>query len=335
MITNSISGELVWVWPWAALALPIPWLVYRFAPARSHSVGRALRVPDLSRFASGAGSESGTRVDWLAVLLLAAMWCALLAAVARPQALGQPVDIPREGRDLLMAIDISPSMETADIISANRRTTRIAVVREVAKAFVDGRAGDRVGLILFGSLAYVQTPLTTDHPTVQHFISEADTRLAGDSTAIGDAIGLAVKRLRDRPESSRVLILLTDGSNSAGRLAPVEAAQLAQESGIRIHTIGIGGERGRGGLFDLMRGGSEIDEATLTRIAETTGGQYFRARNRDDLAAVYTEIDRLEPTVEPAESLRPVKELHPWPLGLALGLSVLWAMRRSHMSASL
>ncbi len=325
-----IVGELVWVWPWFLLALPLPLLVYRFAPARSVASGLALRVPDLSRFTMDGNGDEGGRLDRLAVLLLVATWCALLLAAARPQALGEPIDVASDGRDLLMAIDISPSMEAADIVSGNRRTTRIAVVREVARAFVEGRGSDRLGLILFGSSAYVQTPLTSDHETVQHFVGEAVTGLAGDATAIGDAIGLSVKRLRERQETSRVLVLLTDGRNSAGSLAPLQAAELAAESGIRIYTIGIGGEHGRRGLIDLMGGAQEIDEATLTGVAEATGGQYFRARNRDDLAAVYAQIDQLEPSEEPGERLRPIKELHVWPLSVALLLSILWAWRRSH-----
>jgi Ca-activated chloride channel family protein len=329
-LNHLIAGELVWVWPWLLLALPLPLLIYRFAPARSVASGLALRVPDLSRFAMDRAHTKRVRIDPLALVLLMMMWCALLLAAARPQALGEPIDVATEGRDLLLAIDISPSMETDDIVIGNRRSTRIAVVREVARAFVEGRSGDRLGLVLFGSLAYVQTPLTTDHATVQHFIGEAVTGLAGDATAIGDAIGLSVKRLRERPDAARVLVLLTDGQNSAGSLAPLQAAELAAENGIRIHAIGIGGERRNRGLFGLMGGGQEIDEATLTRLAEATGGQYFRARTRDDLAAVYAEIDRLEPSEDPGERLRPIKELHVWPLSAALVLSMLWAWRRSH-----
>lgn len=327
MISGLISGELVWVWPWMVFALPLPWLAYRFLPPRTARGGRALRVPDLARFGADDTANSSNRIDMLSMILLSVMWCSLLVAAARPQALGDPVEVPLTGRDLLMAIDISPSMETADIVVGNRRTTRIAVVREVASAFVEGRQSDRLGLVLFGSLAYVQTPLTTDHETVQHFIAEAATHLAGDRTAIGDAIGLSVKRLRERPEAARVLILLTDGRNSAGSLDPVDAARLAAESGIRIHAIGIGGDRGR--LFGFGRGAEEIDETTLTAVAEATGGKYFRARNRADLADVYAEIDALEPSEEPGERWRPVKELQAWPLGLALILSMLWALRRS------
>lgn len=325
MIVTGV-GELVWQWPWVALALPLPLLVFKLVPPLNNAGGLALRVPMLERF-GGQDDGDAPKVDVLSVVLLSAMWCSLLVAAARPQALGSPVIVTQSARDLLMAIDISPSMDTADIVVGSRRTTRIAVVREVAQAFVEGRGSDRLGLVLFGSQAYVQTPLTTDHPTIQHFIAEAETHLAGDRTAIGDAIGLAVKRLRDRPEASRVLVLLTDGRNSAGSLSPMEAAGLAADNGIRIHTIGIGGEGGT--VFDVLRSGDEIDEGTLRDVAAATGGRYFRARNRGDLQAVYNEIDRLEPSEEGSEQWRPVKELQAWPLALALLLSVIWAIRRS------
>ncbi len=328
-----VPGELVWAWPWCALALPLPLLVRLFLPPRSVQGGRALRVPDLSRFGIDGKESSTPGLDLLSVLLLLVMWCCLVAAAARPQALGKPLTVPQEVRDLLLAIDISPSMETADIVVGGRRTTRIAAVREVARVFVEGRGGDRVGLLLFGSRAYVQTPLTTDHATVQHFIDEADTHLAGDRTAIGDAIGLSVKRLRDRPEQSRVLILLTDGRNSAGSLSPIDAAGLAADNNIRIHTIGIGGDRGS--LFGRLRGGEEIDEVTLTEVAELTGGLYFRARNRSDLAAIYAEIDQLEPVEDTSETWRPVKELQAWPLAVALLASLLWAIRRNAFGGGL
>lgn len=327
MMLPGGGGELVWLWPWFVLALPLPWLVYRFVKPLNSVGGLALRVPKLERFGGHDDDIDEPRFDLISLSILVLMWCFLVVAAARPQVLGEPIEVRQSVRDLLLAIDISPSMDTADIVVGNRRTTRIAVVREVAQAFVEGRESDRLGLVLFGSQAYVQTPLTTDHPTVQHFISEAETHLAGDRTAIGDAIGLAVKRLRDRPETARVLVLLTDGRNSAGSLTPIEAAGLAADNGIRIHTIGIGGAGGT--LFDALRSGDEIDETTLQAVAAATGGHYFRARNRSDLAAVYSEIDRLEPSEDASEQWRPVKEMQAWPLAFALLLSVLWAVRRS------
>ena len=188
---------------------------------------------------------------------------------------------------------------------------------------------------MFGSEAYVQTPLTTDHETVRHFLDEASVGLAGRSTAIGDAIGLAVKRLRARAAESRVLILLTDGANSAGVVEPLEAASLAAASGIRIHTIGVGAEARPGTAFERAFGArrAELDEQTLAAIAEATGGTYFRARDARELDSIYREIDRIEPSEGDVESFRPLTERFAWPLGVSLLLSVLWAAARGGLLA--
>ncbi|MFK7889707.1 MAG: VWA domain-containing protein [Granulosicoccus sp.] len=318
-----IVSQIGWAWPYAFLALPLPWLAYKLLPERQSVQQRALRVPDKQPYESIAGSREGRSLRFgLRILLLVLTWVALVTATARPQTFGEPLGVPVSGRDLLLCIDISGSMRETDLYAGNNRATRMAVVKQVAKDFVARRTGDRVGLIMFGSQAYVQTPLTYDHETVQHFLDEAAVGLAGRSTAIGDAIGLGVKRLRERPDASRVLILLTDGENSAGVLEPEQAAQLAAQSNIRIHAIGVGSERAGGALsvpFGTRR--SELDERSLRAISDATGGQYFRARNRQELARIYEEIDRLEPTLQDAEEFRPLRELFFWPLALALFLS--------------
>ena len=326
-----MSDTLAWAWPWAWLALPLPLLAHRFLPPRPARAGRALRVPGVESFAGLAASEGRRR--WRlrpATVLLALGWVALVAATARPQSVGEPVRASSEGRDLMLGIDISGSMREADLYAGNTRATRMAVVRQVAKDFVARRAGDRVGLIMFGSEAYVQTPLTDDHETVQHFLDQAAVGLAGRSTAIGDAIGLAVKRLRERPAASRVLVLLTDGANSAGAVEPRQAARLAAASGIRVHTIGVGAESPRPGALGAVFGArrAELDEATLREVAELTGGAYFRARDRDELERIYREIDTLEPSADETSAHRPRTERYAWPLGAALALSLLWATLR-------
>lgn len=323
----SVLESISWAWPWAFALLPFPLLVYWLAPARATPDQRALRVPDVGRYARVTSADvMGSRRNWLGIVLLSLAWMALLAAVARPQSFGEPIGVPVSGRDLMLCIDISGSMRETDLYAGNNRATRMAVVKQVAKDFVARRTGDRIGLIMFGSQAYVQTPLTHDHKTVQHFLEEATVGLAGRSTAIGDAIGLAVKRLRDRPDASRVLILLTDGENSAGVVDPVDAARLAAENDIRIHAIGVGSEP-RGGLLNVPFGGrrSELDERTLRAISDATGGQYFRARNQQELSSIYEEIDRLEPTERELDEFRPLSERFAWPLGIALVLSVFWA----------
>lgn len=325
----AIPGtELIWAWPLAWALLPLPFLVHRFAPTREAARERALRVPALEPFeAFGhiARPASGRR---LRVLLLALAWIALLAATARPQGFGDPVPTPLDGRDLMLGIDISGSMRESDLYAGNRRATRMEVVRVVARDFVERRAGDRIGLIMFGDQAYVQTPLTEDHETVAHFLDEATIGLAGkERTAIGDAIGLAVKRLRSRPAESRVLILLTDGANTGGVVEPLEAARVAAAEGIRIHTIGVGGESAPGSLRDRLFGmrRAELDEATLVAVADATGGRYFRARDAAELERIYQAIDALEPTVRDGDAFRPLIERYPWPLGIALALSLAWA----------
>ncbi len=321
-------SELNWVFPWALLLAPLPVLVYLFLPAQEATKQRALLVPDIEPYrALSTDTRGQAGRNWLRLLLLFLVWLALLISAARPQHFGEAIGVPVTGRDLMLGIDISGSMREADLYAGNRKATRMAVVKQVAKDFVARRTGDRVGLIMFGSQAYVQTPLTHDHETVQHFLDEATVGLAGRSTAIGDSIGLAVKRLRERPEATRVLILLTDGANSAGVIEPLAAAKLAAENDIRIHAIGVGSEIREGFLssaFGTRR--SELDEDTLRSISGATGGQYFRARNQQELTNIYQEIDKLEPTELESEEYRPLRELFAWPLGVALVLSVLWAL---------
>jgi len=317
----SLLQELTWAWPYAWLALPLPILAWFLLPRTSEQSAPALRVPDLSPYKDFVAELGQSRRGW-SLVLLGAMWIFLIAATARPQSFGEPLQVPVSGRDLMLGIDISGSMNEPDLYAGNRRATRMAVVKAVARGFVAERTGDRIGLIMFGSNAYVQTPLTFDHETVQHFLDEATVGLAGRSTAIGDAIGLGVKRLRSRPEASRVIILLTDGENSAGVVDPIEAAVLAGKNDIRIYTIGVGSSSPRR---------RELDERTLNRIATETGGRYFRARNQQELESIYAEIDRLEPNEEEGEQYRPLLEWYHWPLAIALLFSLLWAyFRHAH-----
>lgn len=329
----NVAGEFILAWPWALLMLPLPLLIWWLLPPLGNESQRALRVPNLQRFEK-LKTEQSWRTRLSALLLLAILgWLLLVAASARPQWLGEPVSSIVTGRDLLLCIDISGSMDERDLVIGRKRFSRMEVVRQLGSDFISRRTGDRVGLIMFGSQAYVQTPLTFDHQTVQHFLGEAHVGLAGKSTAIGDAIGLGIKRLRDRPEKSRVLILITDGANSAGVVQPLEAAEVAAQSNIRIHTIGVGSES-QGLSFNqrFQRQSGGLDEATLQKIAELSGGQYFRARDVRELEAVYAAIERLEPVENEEQSFRPLIELFPWPLGLALLLSMLAAvlqLRRS------
>lgn len=319
-------------WPFVFLLLPLPWLIRRL-PARPKREA-ALRVPDLAAFASlSSGGAAQARPPGMRLLLLWLVWIALLAAAARPEIVGDPVSVPVTGRDLMLAVDISGSMNREDMEVDGRTATRLTVVKRVLSEFVDRRRGDRIGLILFGSNAYMQAPLTFDRGTVGRLLQETPIGIAGGKTAIGDAIGLAVKRLRERPAENRVLILLTDGANNVGSIEPVKAAELAAQAGVRIYTVGVGAERMQvpgwfGGAFgaQVMNPSSDLDEDTLTTVAGRTGGRYFRARNRGELEAIYATLDELEPVPAPDETFRPVKQLFHIPLSIAIVLSLLLAL---------
>lgn len=315
-------------WPWLLLLLPLPWLFRRLLPAAPGATGGALYAPFALEIGA-AGSTVQTTDDNRRQLVVATLvWLCLLLAAARPQWLGEPVSLPQTGRNLILAIDVSGSMETPDLALDGSQATRLGVVKQVAGDFLQRRDGDRIGLILFGTQPYLQSPLTFDHVTVRHFLDQAVIGLAGRETAIGDAIGLAIKRLRTAPGSEAVLILLTDGQNTAGKVPPREAMQLAARSGLRIHTIGIGADAMQvQGLFGSrqINPSADLDEATLKAVAEATGGHYFRARSRQDLEQVYQRLDQLEPVADEGRMARPVSELFPWPLGVALLISLLLA----------
>lgn len=226
----------------------------------------------------------------------------------------------------MLAVDISGSMGTEDLQLGGQLVNRLTVVKNVVSQFIEAREGDRVGLILFGTNAYLQAPLTFDLKTVNRLLIEAPVGIAGGKTAIGDAIGLAVKRLRQRPEGERVLILLTDGANNVGEVAPVKAAELAAQDDIRIYTIGVGADEMRLpsllGVFGarVVNPSAELDEETLTEIADTTGGRYFRAQNTAKLVEIYDIIDDMEPIEQDAETYRPIAVLYYWPMSVAWGL---------------
>jgi len=310
-------------WPWMALLLPLPWLRYIFSSVAQPRAA-AVFVPMATTIEIAEEVSTGTdnRMSWQRWLLVA-VWVLLVAAAMRPQWLGEPQAIPSSGRRLMMAIDVSGSMATEDMADD---TSRLRVVQQVGGRFIDGRKGDRVGLILFGTRPYLQAPLTADLTTVHRFLNEAVVGVAGPETAIGDAIGLAIKRLRGQAPAgtggnNTVLILLTDGQNDAGAMPPLQAARLAKESGLRIYTIGVGAAPDNA-PFGFDFGNSDLDEPTLRAIAQETGGLYFRATDASALQAVYRQIDRLEPVTGHDQWLRPTTEWFMWPLALALLLSV-------------
>ncbi len=312
-------------WPWLVLLAPLPWLHYRLRAAADPG-GGAVYLPFLEAIGPVAGTEtfsaSRTARAWFLVL-----WALLVLAALRPQVLGEPLPVPTTGRQLLLAVDVSGSMATPDMGDGE---TRLQAIQRVAGQFIDGRHGDQVGLILFGTQPYLQAPLTPDLVTVHRFLNEALVGIAGPQTAIGDAIGLAIKRLRasgdqpsqggNSPIKQAVLVLLTDGESNAGAVPPLEAARLAKEAGLRIYTIGVGAIPQAG--FFGTQGNTDLDEDTLKSIAKTTGGEYFRAADADALREVYQRIDQLEPAAGHEQWLRPAQEWFSLPLSIALVLSI-------------
>lgn len=321
---------ITFLWPWAFAALPLPF-VARFAlkPVPQSAVG-ALRVPFFSRLkGDGQGSVRMRSGAWFKLALASLIWLLLVAALARPAMVGPEMALPSEGRDIMMAIDLSGSMGREDFAANGRASTRLDVVKTAADDFISRRKGDRIGLILFSDRAYVQAPLTPDLDVVRSLLDDAEVGLTGTETAIGDAIAIAVKRLKDRPAPERVLILLTDGANNAGVMQPLRAAGLARDLGVRIYTIGVGAEQMVvNGSFgrQIVDPSQDLDEATLTQIAEMTDAQYFRATDIAGLADIYRAIDRIEPVVDDPEFVRPTISLFYWPLGFALLLTLFLAL---------
>ncbi|MFT6464903.1 vWA domain-containing protein [Halopseudomonas sp.] len=313
-------------WPAAILLLPLPWVLRRILPPATNRTA-ALQVAFLPRLQTlqeeGAGQPAAP-ARWRYILI----WLLLVFACMRPQWLGEPLPINISGRDMMIAVDLSGSMEYADMQYEDEVVDRLTLVKTLLSQFIAQRQGDRIGLILFGSNAYVQAPLTHDLNSVRVWLDEAFIGLAGRQTAIGNAIGLAVKRLTDEPAESRVLILITDGANNAGEINPLQAARLAAQEQIRIFTIGVGAESitqaELSGTLAMDRDPSvELDEGTLTDVALATGGEYFRARDADSFQQIYQRIDKLEPALRDGHPRRQAQPLYPWPLGLALLLSLL------------
>ena len=323
------------LWPWVLALAPLPF-IYRWLRRPADVKIQALRAPLLAKVAldDSASIKTSSWQRRLLLLVLSLCWLSALLAIARPVWIGAPVSMPTNGRDILLAVDISGSMEQEDMRINGREVNRLIAVKAVVGDFVVKREGDRLGLILFGEKAYLQTPLTFDRKTMQTLLNEAQIGFAGSNgTAIGDAVGLAVKRLQDRPENHRVVILLTDGSNNAGELDPMEAADLARRAKVKIYTVGIGAESQQSwGLFgsQVTNPSADLDESALQGIADATGGQFFRARDPEELAAIYRELNRLEPLEQTAETIRPVSTLFHWPLALTFFLSLVLVLSRSY-----
>ncbi|MBF6036258.1 VWA domain-containing protein [Pseudomonas sp. P155] len=317
-------------YPWLLLLLPLPWLAYRYLPAYNEARS-AVRVPffaAMSRAVGEAPGIVGSRRNHWQLLLNILVWALIVLAVARPVFVEKPIEKHQPVRDLMLAIDLSQSMETEDFTNANgEKINRLAAVKEVVQGFIDKRKDDRLGLIVFGTGAYPQAPLTLDHASLSLLLADTGIGMAGPNTAIGDAIGLSLKLLDQAHEQEKVLILLTDGNDTSSAITPDHAAEMAANKGVIIHTIGIGDPS--------ASGEAKVNLSALEQIAKTTGGQFFRAEDRNALDQVYSTLDRLTPHQVKTLSHQPQRELFYWPLGAAvalLGLYHLGALLRVRLA---
>jgi Ca-activated chloride channel family protein len=313
-------------WPWIAVVLPLPWLLRWWL--RPESPGQALKLPQPGLSLANVVGGRSPRGSWI---LLGLAWLCLVGAAVRPQWLGPPQAQEHSGRAMMLAVDLSGSMAQEDMVLAGQPVSRFSAVKAIAGDFISRRAGDELGLILFGSQAYLVTPLTYDLDAVHAQLAGSAVGLAGRETAIGDAIGVGVKRLASLPAQARVMVLLTDGVNNTGAIEPLDAARAAKAAGVRIYTIGIGADRMTvPGFFgsSVVNPSADLDVGMLTSIANDTGGRFFRATDTSALADAYRSIDALEPMPHQGQPLRPHIELFRWPLAASLALMLLASLSR-------
>jgi Ca-activated chloride channel family protein len=314
--------------PWALLLIPLPWLFWYGMPEVKSGLSLALKVPFFSAASEIMQEEKGPMLTSSGLLMPFFIWLLLVLALAGPRWLGEARPLMREGHQIMMILDLSGSMEINDMVWHGQPVSRLRIVKQAAEQFVQKRVGDKIGLILFGSRAYLQTPLTYDRHHVFMRIEDATAGLAGQTTAIGDALGLAVKRLEAGPKKEPVIILLTDGANNSGVLDPLKAAELAKEAGIKLYTIGLGSDTSLSANYPFISNASaDLDEESLEKMAKMTKGRYFRATDTETLHQIYKTIDQLETTKEKQESLRPQKEYYPWLVALALILYLSWMLK--------
>jgi Ca-activated chloride channel homolog len=323
-------------WPWMALLLVLPMLVRFFWPRPAteqhqsiEGMQATLLHPSLSYLQDAFQTRTPRQPlsvrlhSWLLLLL----WLALVLALMRPQWLEPYTENRTAGYDLMLAVDASHSMNALDFTLNDEQVSRMQVVKGVVAKFIEGRQGDRIGLVIFGSRAYVLSPMTYDRKAVSSLLSEVIPRIAGDGTAIGDALGLGVKKLRERPEGSRVLLLIADGENTAGTIPPLKAAQLAAQEGIRIYSIGVGSNRKKVPILEngriITRSDLGFNEKAMREIAEATDGAYFRATDTEALEKIYQKIDELEKTEAESRTVFVPQPLYYWPLSVALLLLLI------------
>ncbi len=326
MMILSENSVLEFVWPWSSLFWIMPIVIRIFKP--SENFVRSLRVPFYKRITGLPKSELYEGIKIRTFLFSIIIWSFFVIAAMRPQWVGEPTEIAISGRSVMIAVDLSGSMKEKDLKLNGDSVTRLEIVKSVLRPFIERRKGDRLGLILFGSQAYLQTPLTFDIITLTQMLEESEIGIAGERTAIGNAIGLAIKKMKDLTDEEKVLILLTDGQNTAGEVSPEDAGLSAKNTGIKIHTIGIGADEvWVSTLFGKQKVNPsiELDEFMLKNLSKKTGGTYFRARNKEELERIYEMIDKIEPIEKEKKIFRPRQSLFFWPLGIGV-LSVFFIL---------
>jgi Ca-activated chloride channel family protein len=307
-------------YPWLLLLLPLPFLVWWLVPAYKEEAS-SVRIPFFREVtaASGISPGSGALVQsrsWLELIVLTLAWCLLVLALARPQFVEPPLEKTVPQRDLMLGMDLSQSMDAKDFPAPDgTKIARIEGVRKVVSDFVKKRPGDRIGLVAFGDAPYPLVPFTMDHKTVEAMIAGALPGMAGPRTSLGDAIGLTIKMFAKSKAPQKVLILLTDGNDTASKMPPPKAAEIAKQDGITVHTVGIGDQK--------STGEDRLDAAVLKRIAATTGGQFFLGEDQAGLEQIYATLDKITPANQKILTWRPRLELFHWPLGAALGIAML------------
>ncbi len=307
--------------PLALLALLLPPLVWLFLPRAKKSHQSTLKVPFFELVRTQQTEPHRSLTGLLAWFYL--IWALVVFAASGPRWLGEPIAQKQEGHNIMLILDISGSMEIRDRVQYGRPTTRLQLVKSAAENFIKNRGDAQIGLILFGTRAYLQTPLTRDHATVLMRLNDATVGLAGKTTSIGDALGLAVKHMQHVPKKGRVIILLTDGANNSGMLAPLKAAKLAKEDDIKVYTIGLSGDSSLPMFGGMPAGPDDLDEDTLKTIAAMTKGQYFRATDKSSLEHIYQLINQLETVKQESSTIRPERLYYPYPLTLALVMLML------------
>lgn len=305
--------------PWALLLLPLPWLLRHWLKPHS-SREETLRIPFLTRLAAASGqapqNQLVARRQSLQKVLIALIWLVVVIALARPVWQADPVSRQLPSRDLMLAVDISASMETRDMRDSNGTAiSRLAALKTVLTQMAERREGDRFGLILFGSAPFLQVPFTSDSDLFTQLLEEARVPMAGPKTMLGDAIGLALKHFRSSSSDNKLLLLITDGNDSGSRIPPLEAARFAAEASIRIHTVVIGDPQ--------SLGEAALDLELLKAISEQAGGRHFSVRDQAQLDQLGQQLDSLEPSEMKTETRHPRRELYHWPLAVALLLTLL------------